>query len=134
MTDGHHTRGGSTPAGASAGNEQARTTTMLSIYTCSFPDECDSAPPAYPFLNRSFLMAGGKKSRAGDAVGRRAERAGVPEWLLLIHLFSKKVRANHGNTAPHKKTPTLLVFFYVVPPRKCLAALPHRNRSPFRYL
>ncbi len=79
MKDGQHTRGGAPPPGASAENEQTRTTTTLPSYTCSFSDECDSAPPAYPFLNRSFLMAGGKKSRAGDAVGRRAKRAGVPE-------------------------------------------------------
>ena len=40
-------------------------------------------------------------------MGRRAKRAGVPEWLLFIHLFSKKVRASHGKRAQirHKTFP-----------------------------
>ena len=72
----------------SSENEQTPDNPILQSYTCSFSDECDSAPPAYPFLHRSFLMAGGKKSRAGDAVGRRAKRAGVPE---LSHFRKRAV-------------------------------------------
>jgi hypothetical protein len=47
------------------------------------------APSAYPFLSFFFLMAGGKKSRDGDAVGRRAERAGVRK--LCGRIMSNKL-------------------------------------------
>ena len=52
---------------------------------------CDIAPSAVSFHIRSFLMAGGKKSGAGDAVGRRAKRAGVRK-LRGRTLFAKSRR------------------------------------------
>ncbi|HEY9585740.1 MAG TPA: hypothetical protein VJJ02_04100 [Candidatus Paceibacterota bacterium] len=39
---------------------------------------------------RSFLMAGGKKSGAGDAVGRRAKRAGVRDLSLILEVGSRE--------------------------------------------
>lgn len=70
-------------------NEQLQLTPNPRVTHARFWAECDSAPPAYPSLLQ-FSYGGRKKSRAGDAVGRRAERAGVPEWLLFIVLFSRK--------------------------------------------
>ena len=35
-------------------------------------------------------MAGGKKSRAGDAVGRRAKRAGVRDLSLILEVGSRE--------------------------------------------
>jgi hypothetical protein len=49
------------------------------------------APSAYPFLSFFFLMAGGKKSRDGDAVGRRAERAGVRRLVVVRDYISFRI-------------------------------------------
>ena len=68
IVDGHHTRGGSTP--------EWRTREEWAL---PLRQGCDIAPSAVSFNIRSFLMAGGKKSGAGDAVVGRAERAGVRE-------------------------------------------------------
>ena len=35
-------------------------------------------------------MAGGKKSGAGDAVGRRAKRAGVRESVIILEKSSRR--------------------------------------------
>ncbi len=102
---------------------------MLSIYTCSFPDECDSCPTVIFFLTAIFLWRGGKKSRAGDAVGRRAKRAGVPEWLLITYLFSKKVRASHGKRAPKEKTANAVFSFGAL--EKLPARITDKNRKGF---
>jgi len=51
------------------------------------------------------VWRGGKKSGAGDAVGRRAERAGVPEWSLPIPLEKgsrKQKRKSTGSNVGKK--------------------------------
>ena len=84
---------------------------------------CDIAPSAVSFHIRSFLMAGGKKSGAGDAVGRRAKRAGVRKLRgrtlfakfrrLTLFLLFKVSSSECYNDTTKMKTKRAAFCFYI---------------------
>ena len=108
----------------SSENEQTPTTTMLQSYTCSFSDECDSAPPAYPSLIVVFLWRAEKNREPEMPWGdERSERGCLSGCCSLPSFLEKGSRERDHNTTKDTNTCPAAGFVLLWKPQRCTILL-----------